>query len=464
MEPAPNVVQPAHQTRTAVRSGVVSPPASFPKDGPCLTGDPVIDNTKFALSSLSSHDRMIRMIEDVTAASPPTKDLLHTNGSPIEQNEIDAIANSDEEPSPPKISPTPQIISFTDETYESQEAAEARVAKKQAGTRKQSPIVFKERMTQHSAAAFKLKFKGRSVAEWVSGTIASHRVFDQEKWNTPENTKMNNNKPVSLPSFAFERLTPLFNDQMFQHLKVPSSLTVFDTQTRKNISKRGLRPIKLYTGADLCKTVLGWMGDPNKEDQAEWGVEFVRDILLLKTQKDEADKAVTAAIEKKKTADAKKDKEKADQRSFILNSAEAKNNAAGNKTNNNKKKQASKAKPMTSAASFRAVNDTQANLLKVQATEAKLNGQSKRKVKEQAAKTEHNEKKIRLYIARKDAEAKRALDAEAMRIRALEAEAKKIDAEAHAAAATQAAEAAKAQAANSVALASLIQRLAEKIN
>ena len=69
MEPAPNVVQPAHQTRTAVRSGVVSPPASFPKDGPCLTGDPVIDNTKFALSSLSSHDRMIRMIEDVTAAN-----------------------------------------------------------------------------------------------------------------------------------------------------------------------------------------------------------------------------------------------------------------------------------------------------------------------------------------------------------------------------------------------------------
>ena len=49
---------------------------------------------------------MIRMIEDVTAASPPNKDLLHTNGSPIEQNEIDAIANSDEEPSPPKISLT----------------------------------------------------------------------------------------------------------------------------------------------------------------------------------------------------------------------------------------------------------------------------------------------------------------------------------------------------------------------
>ena len=37
-----------HKTRAAVASSAASPPAEFPKDGPCKTGDPAIDNNSFA--------------------------------------------------------------------------------------------------------------------------------------------------------------------------------------------------------------------------------------------------------------------------------------------------------------------------------------------------------------------------------------------------------------------------------
>ena len=113
--------------------------------------------------------------------------------------------------------------------------------------------------------------------------------------------------------------------------------------------------------------------------------------------------------------------------------AEAKQHAQENtnpvKSGGNKKNKKND-RPMTSAQSFKNVNERQAGLLSVQATEAKLNGQAKRKLKEKNAQAERNEKKIKLYIARKDAEAKRELDQEALQVRAIEARAKELDAQA----------------------------------